>query len=153
MKTLTIREAREGLSHPEKMFAEDEEVLALLHKYRIEKVLVVDDAFRLRGLITVKDILKSTEYPNACKDAHGSLRVGAAIGVGPGTEERAALLVEAGVVTHWVRDAAMPTVRKLRIVSRQQQLIRLDFEDAPTHEVLNSVTRQYRDLFIQSVQA
>jgi len=74
-----------------------DEAKALMHKNRIERVLVVGDDFRLRGLMTVKDILKSTEYPNACKDAYGHLRVGAAIGVGEGTEERATLLAEAGV--------------------------------------------------------
>ncbi len=77
--------------------ATPEEAKALMHKHRLERVLVVNSDFELRGLITVKDILKSTEYPNACKDAHGRLRVGAAIGVGEGTEERASLLVEAGV--------------------------------------------------------
>lgn len=74
-----------------------EEGKALMHLHRLERVLVINDAFELRGLMTVKDILKSTEYPNAAKDTHGSLRVGAAIGVGEGTEERAALLAEAGV--------------------------------------------------------
>jgi IMP dehydrogenase len=74
-----------------------EEATELLHRHRLERVLVVNGAFELRGLITVKDILKSSEYPNACKDAQGNLRVGAAIGVGEGTEERAAALVEAGV--------------------------------------------------------
>jgi IMP dehydrogenase len=69
----------------------------LMHKHRIERVLVVNDAFELCGLMTVKDILKSTEHPNACKDSQGRLRVGAAVGVGEGTEERVALLVEAGV--------------------------------------------------------
>jgi IMP dehydrogenase len=73
------------------------EVLALLHKYRIEKVLVVNDDFQLRGLITVKDIQKATEYPNACKNEQGQLRVGAAVGTGGGTEERVEALVEAGV--------------------------------------------------------
>jgi IMP dehydrogenase len=73
------------------------EVLATLHKYRIEKVLVVNDDFQLRGLITVKDIQKATEYPNACKNEQGQLRVGAAVGTGGGTEERVAALVEAGV--------------------------------------------------------
>ncbi len=74
-----------------------EEAKALMHKHRLERVLVVDSAFRLRGLVTVKDILKSSEHPNACKDEQGHLRVGAAIGVGEGTEERAELLAEAGV--------------------------------------------------------
>ena len=70
---------------------------ALMHKHRLERVLVVNDAGELRGLITVKDMLKATEHPNAAKDEHGSLRVGAAVGVGAGTEERVELLVGAGV--------------------------------------------------------
>jgi len=74
-----------------------EEGKALIHKHRLERVLVVNDAFELRGLITVKDIIKTTEHPLASKDASGRLRVGAAIGVGAGTEERASLLAEAGV--------------------------------------------------------
>ncbi|MEO8410952.1 MAG: IMP dehydrogenase, partial [Propionivibrio sp.] len=74
-----------------------EEGKALIHKHRLERVLVVNDAFELRGLITVKDIIKTTEHPLASKDASGRLMVGAAIGVGEGTEERAAALVEAGV--------------------------------------------------------
>ena len=74
-----------------------EEGKALIHKHRLERVLVVNDAFELRGLITVKDIIKTTEHPDASKDAAGRLRVGAALGVGPGTEERAELLAEAGV--------------------------------------------------------
>ena len=77
--------------------AKREEALALMHKHRLERVLVVSKSYELRGLITVKDILKSSEHPNACKDRLGQLRVGAAIGVGEGTEERAAALVEAGV--------------------------------------------------------
>jgi IMP dehydrogenase len=74
-----------------------EEVQALLHKHRIEKVLVVNDKFQLRGMITVKDIQKSTDFPNACKDERGRLRVGAAIGAGQGADAQAAALVEAGV--------------------------------------------------------
>ncbi len=77
--------------------AERDEILRLLHEHRIEKVLVVNDKFQLRGLITVKDIQKASEYPNACKDDQGRLRVGAAVGVGAGTDERVAALVEAGV--------------------------------------------------------
>ncbi len=74
-----------------------EDILKLLHENRIEKVLVVNDDFKLRGLITVKDIQKATDKPNACKDDQGRLRVGAAVGVGAGTDERIAALVEAGV--------------------------------------------------------
>jgi IMP dehydrogenase len=73
-----------------------DEAKALMHKHRLERVLVVNDAFELRGLITVKDILKSKEHPNACKDEQGRLRVGAAVGVGEGTEERVELLLQAG---------------------------------------------------------
>ncbi len=77
--------------------ASDTEVLALLHKHRIEKVLVVNDAFELRGLITVKDIQKASDNPNAAKDADEQLLVGAAVGVGGDTEKRVELLVAAGV--------------------------------------------------------
>ena len=74
-----------------------EEAKALMHKHRLERVMVVTPGFQLRGLVTVKDILKSSEHPLACKDEQGHLRVGAAIGVGEGTEERAERLAEAGV--------------------------------------------------------
>tara|TARA_Y100001934_G_scaffold227995_1_gene274117 strand:- start:6961 stop:8430 length:1470 start_codon:yes stop_codon:yes gene_type:complete len=74
-----------------------DEVQALLHKHRIEKVVVVNGSGELRGMITVKDIEKAAKYPNACKDSQGRLRVGAAVGTGAGTDERVAALVEAGV--------------------------------------------------------
>ncbi|MGH8703833.1 MAG: IMP dehydrogenase [Burkholderiales bacterium] len=77
--------------------ASREQAMRLMHTHRLERVLVVDGAWRLKGLVTVKDILKETEHPNACKDPQGKLRVGAAVGVGHGDEERAELLVEAGV--------------------------------------------------------
>src|SRR5690625_4533409 len=77
--------------------ADREEVLAKLHHHRIEKALIVNDRFQLRGMITVKDIQKAKDYPFACKDEHGRLRVGAAVGVGPGTEERIEALVAGGV--------------------------------------------------------
>jgi IMP dehydrogenase len=77
--------------------AEKDEIIRLLHEHRIEKVLVVDDQFQLRGLVTVKDIQKASDKPLACKDDQGRLRVGAAVGVGAGTDERIAALVEAGV--------------------------------------------------------
>ncbi|HTF85227.1 IMP dehydrogenase [Cellvibrio sp. ARAG 10.3] len=74
-----------------------DEVRSLLHKHRIEKVLVVNEKFELRGLITVKDINKAERYPNACKDPEGRLRVGASVGTSPDTDDRVAALVEAGV--------------------------------------------------------
>jgi IMP dehydrogenase len=77
--------------------ASREQVLSLLHEHRIERVLVVNGNFQLRGMITVKDIQKSTDFPNAAKDAEGRLRVGAAVGTGAGTEERVDALVKAGV--------------------------------------------------------
>ncbi|MCK5898615.1 MAG: IMP dehydrogenase [Methylococcales bacterium] len=73
------------------------EAIPLLHKHRIEKILVVDDKFHLRGMITVKDIQKSKDYPQACKDDRERLRVGAAVGTGGETEQRVAALVKAGV--------------------------------------------------------
>jgi len=100
--------------------AADEEVLALLHKHRIEKVLVVDDAFRLRGLITVKDIQKARDNPNACKDDRERLRVGAAVGVAGDTEQRVAALIEAGVdalvvdTAHGHSDGVIERVRWVR---------------------------------------
>ena len=84
-KLVTVREG-----------ASREEAMQLMHKHRLERVLVVDDEFSLKGLVTVKDILKESAHPNACKDPQGKLRVGAAVGVGEGTEERVAMLVEAG---------------------------------------------------------
>ena len=74
-----------------------EEAMALLHEHRLERVLVVNNAFELRGLITVKDITKTSEHPDACKDEQGRLRVGAAVGVGEGDDKRAEKLAEAGV--------------------------------------------------------
>jgi IMP dehydrogenase len=74
-----------------------EEAIHLLHQHRLERVLVIDDKDVLKGLITVKDIQKSHDHPNACKDKHGRLRVGAAVGVGEGTEDRVAALAAAGV--------------------------------------------------------
>ena len=77
--------------------ASKDEVIALLHKHRIERVLVVNGDFTLRGMITVKDIQKSTDFPNACKDEQGRLRAGAAVGTGGDTEERIEALVQSGV--------------------------------------------------------
>ena len=77
--------------------ADHKEAIALLHQHRIEKILVVDNAFHLSGMITVKDIQKAKDYPNACKDHHERLRVGAAVGTGEETEKRVTALVKAGV--------------------------------------------------------
>ena len=77
--------------------ASRDEILALMHEHRVEKVLMVDDSFKLKGMITVKDFQKAEQKPNACKDEFGRLRVGAAVGAGPGNEERINALVKAGV--------------------------------------------------------
>ena len=77
--------------------APKDEVLTLLHRHRIEKVLVVDDKFQLRGMITAKDFQKATDFPLACKDSLGALRVGAAVGTGADTPDRVDALIEAGV--------------------------------------------------------
>ena len=77
--------------------AAKEEVMGLLHRHRLERLVVVNDDFELKGLITVKDISKSSEHPKANKDSQGRLLVGAAVGVGPDNEERIAALAEAGV--------------------------------------------------------
>jgi len=100
--------------------ADDEEVLSLLHKYRIEKVLVIGDDFELRGMITAKDFQKAKDYPRACKDDHGALRVGAAVGTGYDTDERVAALVQAGVdfvvvdTSHGFSKGVLDRVRKIR---------------------------------------
>ena len=109
--------------------ADKSEVVALLHKHRIEKVLVVNDKFALKGLITVKDIQKADEFPDACKDADERLRVGAAVGTGPGTHERVAALVAAGVdvlvvdTAHGHSKGVLDTVRWIRREYPEVQII------------------------------
>lgn len=97
--------------------AEASEITALLHKHRIEKVLVVNDRFQLRGMVTVKDIQKAKEFPEACKDSDERLRVGAAVGVGQGTEQRIEALVKAGVDVLVVDTAHGHSEGVLRMVS------------------------------------
>ena len=97
-----------------------EEIISLLHQHRIEKVLVVNDSFELRGMVTVKDIHKAREFPNSCKDEDERLRVGAAVGVGPGTAERVSALVVAGVdvlvvdTAHGHSDGVLQAVRAIK---------------------------------------
>jgi IMP dehydrogenase len=104
--------------------ADKDEVLGLLHKHRIEKVLVVDKdkGFKLRGMITVKDIQKAHDYPYACKDERGALRVGAAVGTGGDTDERVALLVESGVdviVVDTAHGHSRGVIERVRKVKRE----------------------------------
>lgn len=101
--------------------ASKDEIQSLLHEHRIEKVLVVDEQFHLRGLVTVKDIQKSTDHPNASKDANGNLRVGAAVGTGADTQERVALLADAGVDVIVVDTAHGHHIGVLETVTRIKQ--------------------------------
>jgi IMP dehydrogenase len=106
-----------------------DEVLGLLHKHRIEKVLVVDKAFRLRGMITAKDFQKATDFPFACKDERGALRVGAAVGTGLDTEQRVQLLVESGVdviivdTAHGHSRGVIDRVREIKAANPSLELI------------------------------
>ena len=109
--------------------AGEEEIKSLLHKHRIEKILVVNDKFQLRGLVTVKDIQKAQEFPNACKDSNERLRVGAAVGVGPGTDVRVAALVNAGVdvivvdTAHGHSQGVLSVVKSIKQQHPQTQVI------------------------------
>jgi IMP dehydrogenase len=109
--------------------ASKDEIQYLLHEHRIEKVLIVDDEFKLRGLVTVKDIQKSTDHPNASKDVNGRLRTGAAVGVGVDTDERTHLLVEAGVdvivvdTAHGHSVGVIDVVRRIKSAYPQVQVI------------------------------
>ncbi|MCP9469009.1 MAG: IMP dehydrogenase [Nitrospira sp.] len=106
-----------------------EKAREILHEHRIEKLPVVNDQFEIKGLITIKDIEKRIKYPNACKDEHGRLRVGAAVGVGPDTEERVALLKKAGVdlividTAHGHSKAVLDTVKMLKKLHPALELV------------------------------
>ncbi len=100
--------------------ADNDEVLSLLHQHRIEKVLIVDDDFELKGMITAKDFQKAKDYPRACKDNSGALRVGAAVGTGYDTDDRVDALVEAGVdvvivdTSHGFSKGVLERVRRIK---------------------------------------
>ncbi|WKE64652.1 IMP dehydrogenase [Gallaecimonas kandeliae] len=106
-----------------------EEVQRLMQQHRVEKVLVVDDNFHLKGLITVKDFQKAERKPNACKDERGRLRVGAAVGAGAGNEERVAALVAAGVdvvlidSSHGHSEGVLQRIRETRAAFPDIQII------------------------------
>ncbi|MCP9449663.1 MAG: IMP dehydrogenase [Nitrospira sp.] len=106
-----------------------EKAREILHEHRIEKLPVVNDQFEIKGLITIKDIEKRIKYPNACKDEHGRLRVGAAVGVGPDVEERVTLLKKAGVdlividTAHGHSKAVLDTVKMLKKLHPALELV------------------------------
>ncbi len=108
-KLITVREG-----------APDEEVMSLLHQHRIEKVLVVTEDFELRGMITAKDFQKASDYPHACKDERGALRVGAAVGTGQDTDERIEGLIKAGAdvvvidTSHGYSEGVIDRVKKTK---------------------------------------
>ncbi|HUH88770.1 MAG TPA: IMP dehydrogenase [Pusillimonas sp.] len=105
-----------------------DEAQALMHKHRLERVLIVNDKFELRGLATVKDIVKNTEHPSASKDGQGQLRVGAAVGVGEGTEERVEKLVNAGVdvlVVDTAHGHSAGVIERVRWVKQQYPRIQV----------------------------
>src|SRR4051812_32287087 len=94
---------------------------ALMHRHKLERVVVINDAFELRGLMTVKDITKQTSFPNAARDAHGKLRVGAAVGVGEGTDERVEAVVKAGadaIVVDTAHGHSAGVIERVRWVKR-----------------------------------
>ncbi len=109
--------------------ADEEEVLSLLHQYRIEKVLVVGDDFELKGMITAKDFQKAKDFPLACKDSSGALRVGAAVGTGYDTDDRVAALVNAGVdlvvvdTSHGFSKGVLERVRRVKTAHPDVQVI------------------------------
>jgi len=109
--------------------ADLDEIKVLMHDHRIEKVLVVNDDFELKGLVTLKDIRKSEDFPNACKDGLGQLRVGAAVGVGKETEDRVKALVNAGVdvvvvdTSHGHSQDVINRVREIKKAFPELQLI------------------------------
>jgi IMP dehydrogenase len=109
--------------------ADRDEIRGLLHQHRIEKVLVVNEKFQLRGMVTVKDIQKAEQFPDACKDEHERLRVGAAVGTGPGTRERIEALVAANVdvivvdTAHGHSKGVLDMVRWVKQFAAQVQVI------------------------------
>ena len=122
--------------------ADKDEVLGLLHRHRIEKVLVVDRAFRLRGMITVKDIQKATEYPNACKDELGALRVGAAVGTSADTDERVSRLLEAGVdvvIVDTAHGHSRGVIERIRAIKKSHPQLQLIAGNVATAEAARAL--------------
>ncbi len=126
--------------------ADKDHVLGLLHKHRIEKVLVVDKdkGFKLRGMITVKDIQKAHDYPLACKDERGALRVGAAVGTGVDTDERVALLVEAGadvIIVDTAHGHSRNVLERVRAIKRAYPDLQLIAGNIVTAEAAKALDR------------
>ena len=121
-----------------------EKAREILHEHRIEKLPVVNKQGELKGLITIKDIEKRIKYPNACKDAHGRLRVGAAVGVGPDTEERLAHLKKAGVdlvVVDTAHGHSQAVVETVRMIKRQHPSVELIAGNIATAEAAKDLLK------------
>ena len=117
--------------------AETAEVIELLHEHRIEKVLVINDRFQLRGLITVKDIQKASDFPNACKDSQGRLRVGAAVGTSVESDERVAALIDAGVdviVVDTAHGHSRGVIERVRMLKRRYAALQVIAGNVATAE-------------------
>lgn len=117
--------------------AETAEVIELLHEHRIEKVLVINDRFQLRGLITVKDIQKASDFPNACKDSQGRLRVGAAVGTSAESDERVAALIDAGVdviVVDTAHGHSRGVIERVRMLKRRYTALQVIAGNVATAE-------------------
>lgn len=117
--------------------AETAEVIELLHEHRIEKVLVINDRFQLRGLITVKDIQKASDFPNACKDSQGRLRVGAAVGTSAESDERVAALIDAGVdviVVDTAHGHSRGVIERVRMLKRRYAALQVIAGNVATAE-------------------
>jgi len=117
--------------------AETAEVIELLHEHRIEKVLVINDRFQLRGLITVKDIQKASDFPNACKDSQGRLRVGAAVGTSVESDERVAALIDAGadvIVVDTAHGHSRGVIERVRMLKRRYAALQVIAGNVATAE-------------------
>ncbi|HEU4617592.1 MAG TPA: IMP dehydrogenase [Gammaproteobacteria bacterium] len=128
--------------------ASKDEVLTLLHRHRIEKVLVVDKAFKLRGMITAKDFQKATDYPYACKDENGALRVGAAVGTGVDTEDRVSRLVDAGVdvvVVDTAHGHTLAVIQRVRDIKRSHPDVQLVAGNVVTGEAARALVEAGAD--------
>ena len=128
--------------------ASRDEVIGKLHRHRIEKVLVVNDAFELRGLITVKDIQKAADFPNACKDEQGRLRVGAAVGTSADTETRVAMLVEAGadlLVVDTAHGHSRGVIERVRAIKRTYPEIELIVGNIATGDAATALVKAGAD--------
>jgi IMP dehydrogenase len=121
-----------------------EKAREILHEHRIEKLLVVDKQFNLKGLITIKDIEKRIQYPHACKDEHGRLRVAAAVGVGPETEERVGLLAKAGVdmvVVDTAHGHAKSVLDTVKLIKRSHPKLELVAGNIATAEAAKDLAK------------